>query len=96
MSKYLVVLAALALASAAMPGPVLAQDTASKAYNGIATNRNIWEGIYTDEQAAEGQDSAATGVATRAPSRSAMSRYAAKGVAEPRNASFAGSPKYGP
>ena len=53
MSRYMVVLTALALVSAG--APVLAQDTASKAYNGIATSRNIWEGIYTDEQAAEGQ-----------------------------------------
>lgn len=60
MSKYLVVPAVLALASAAaltsiLVGPVLAQDTASKAYNGIPTTRNIWDGIYSDEQAASGQ-----------------------------------------
>jgi len=53
MSRYLVVLAALALVS--VGAPVSAQDTASKAYNGIPTNKTIWDGIYTDEQAAAGQ-----------------------------------------
>jgi cytochrome c5 len=54
MSNYwLVAIVVVAISSA--PALLHAQDTASKAYNGIATNRNIWEGIYTDEQAAEGQ-----------------------------------------
>jgi S-disulfanyl-L-cysteine oxidoreductase SoxD len=55
MWKYLVVLALMALASATPLTPVLAQDTASKAYNGIAANKTIWDGVYTDEQAAAGQ-----------------------------------------
>ena len=58
MSKYRVGLAALALTVgglAAAVVPVLAQDTASKSYNGIPTTRNIWDGIYTEEQAAQGQ-----------------------------------------
>jgi cytochrome c5 len=61
MSKYLVVLAVLALASATPLAPVMAQDTASKAYNGIPTNKTIWEGVYTDEQAAAGQAIYASG-----------------------------------
>ena len=53
MSRYLVVLAALSLML--VGAPVSAQDTASKAFTGITTTRNIWDGIYTDEQAGEGQ-----------------------------------------
>ena len=55
MWKYLAVLALLAVASATPLTPVLAQDTASKAYNGIPTNKTIWDGIYTEDQAAAGQ-----------------------------------------
>ena len=55
MWKYLAVLALLAVASATPQTPVLAQDTASKAYNGIPTNKTIWDGIYTEDQAAAGQ-----------------------------------------
>jgi mono/diheme cytochrome c family protein len=53
MLRYPVVLAALALML--VGAPVSAQDTASKSFTGIPTTRNIWDGVYTDQQAAEGQ-----------------------------------------
>jgi mono/diheme cytochrome c family protein len=49
MSRFSLVLAALAVATA----PALAQDSATRAY-GIPTTSNIWEGVYTDQQAAQG------------------------------------------
>ena len=50
MSRFSLVLAALAVAAA----PALAQDNAARAY-GVATTTNIWAGVYTDAQAAQGQ-----------------------------------------
>src|SRR5215469_7778265 len=51
MSKSSLILAALALAAA----PALAQDDAAGGYYGVRTTTNIWAGIYTDQQAAQGQ-----------------------------------------
>ena len=50
MSRFSLVLAALAIAAV----PALAQDNATRSY-GIATTANIWDGVYTDAQAAQGQ-----------------------------------------
>ena len=50
MSRFSLVLAVVAMAAA----PALAQDNAARAY-GILTTTNIWAGVYTDEQAAQGQ-----------------------------------------
>lgn len=50
MSRFSLVLAALAVAAA----PALAQNDAARAY-GTATTTNIWAGVYTDQQAAQGQ-----------------------------------------
>ena len=63
MSKFLAAVTIVAATgfAAAFLVPAMAQDTASKSYNGIATSRNIWDGIYTDEQAAEGQTIYASG-----------------------------------
>jgi hypothetical protein len=44
----------------------------------------------------DGHDSAATGVTTSAPSRFAMSRYAASGVLVPRKRAAAAAPNAGP
>jgi mono/diheme cytochrome c family protein len=51
MSKSSVVLAAMALATA----PALAQDNSAPANLVILTTTNIWAGIYTDGQAAQGR-----------------------------------------
>jgi mono/diheme cytochrome c family protein len=50
MSRSSLVLAAIALAAA----PALAQDNAARANFVIPTTTNIWAGIYTDGQAAQG------------------------------------------
>ena len=50
MSRLSLVLAALAVAAL----PASAQDNAAHGY-GIATTTNIWAGVYTDQQAAQGQ-----------------------------------------
>ncbi len=50
MSRFLLVLAALAVAVA----PALAQDSAARLY-GVLITTNIWAGVYTDEQAAQGR-----------------------------------------
>lgn len=55
MSRYSLVLAALGLAAA----PALAQNSAApgdaaRAY-GVAATTNIWAGVYTDQQAAQGE-----------------------------------------
>jgi cytochrome c5 len=51
MSRSWLVLAALAVAAA----PALAQDNAAGVYYGVRTTTNIWAGVYTDQQAAQGQ-----------------------------------------
>lgn len=51
MSRSWLVLAALTVAAA----PALAQDNAAGVYYGVRTTTNIWAGIYTDQQAAQGQ-----------------------------------------
>ena len=51
MSRSWLVLAALALAAA----PALAQDNAAGTYYGVRTTTTIWAGVYTNEQAAQGQ-----------------------------------------
>ena len=51
MSRSSLVLAAIALAAA----PALAQDNAARANFVILTSTNIWAGIYTDGQAAQGR-----------------------------------------
>ena len=51
MSRSWLVLAALAAAAA----PALAQDNAAGAYYGVRASTNIWAGVYTDQQAAQGQ-----------------------------------------
>jgi mono/diheme cytochrome c family protein len=51
MSKSSLILAAMALAAA----PALAQDNSAPANLGILTTTNIWAGIYTDGQAAQGR-----------------------------------------
>ena len=50
MSRYALVLAAMALVAA----PASAQDNAVRANSGIPAAANIWAGIYTQEQAAQG------------------------------------------
>ena len=49
MSRFSLILAALAVI--ATPG--LAQDNTAR--NGVAASTNIWAGVYTDAQAAQGQ-----------------------------------------
>ena len=51
MSRSLLVLAIMASAAA----PALAQDNVAAAFYGVRTTTNIWAGVYTDQQAAEGQ-----------------------------------------
>ena len=51
MSKYSLVLAAIALVAA----PASAQDNGGRANFGILTTTNIWAGAYTEEQAAQGR-----------------------------------------
>ena len=51
MPSYWLVLAAMALLAA----PALAQDNAVRANFGVFTTTNIWAGIYTEEQAAQGR-----------------------------------------
>ena len=51
MSRSLLFLAALAVAAM----PALAQDNAAGANYGVRAIANIWDGIYTDQQAAQGQ-----------------------------------------
>jgi mono/diheme cytochrome c family protein len=51
MSRSSLVLAAIALAAAL----ALAQDNAARANFAILTSTNIWAGIYTDGQAAQGR-----------------------------------------
>ena len=51
MSRSSLVLAILTVAIL----PALAQDNAGGAYYGVRATTNIWGGVYTDQQAAEGQ-----------------------------------------
>jgi mono/diheme cytochrome c family protein len=50
MSRSSLVLAAIALSAS----PALAQNNASRANSTVLTTTNIWTGIYTDGQAAQG------------------------------------------
>jgi mono/diheme cytochrome c family protein len=52
MSRISLVLAAFAVA---LLGPAQAQDNAAGADFGVSTTTNIWAGVYTDEQARQGQ-----------------------------------------
>ncbi len=55
MSRFLLLLAALGIAAApALAQNNAAQGNAARAY-GVATTTNIWAGVYTDQQAAQGQ-----------------------------------------
>lgn len=55
MSRLSLVLAALAVAAApALAQNNSAQNNAARAY-GVAATTNIWDGVYTDQQAAQGE-----------------------------------------